>query len=556
MASTKTIITFNDGSELEVDKGTTIYEISKIYQPKMKYKIVGAEIDNETVSMYTPINKATKINFIDVTSTNGYKINKYGLEFVLEVALKEALGKDYEVTYNHSIANGIHMTIQSEKKFTLSDAKAVKTKMNEIIENDEQIYNLNVETKEAISYFNKVKAPEKAHNLHNITNSILTLYKLRNYINYYYSEMPYSAGCLNDYDLVYLGNNKLVLLFPSPTTKYKVPEYIHYHNVIKNFEESRKWQATLGIPYISDINDLVSHCKIENFIKLVEGHFTYEIHELVDNVVKNKAKYVLLAGPSSSGKTTTTKKIALHFRSRGYETLVLSADDYYKDKDEIKPDKDGNYDFEALSALDVKLLNKQVKDLVAGKKVYLSTYNFVKGKKEYDINPTTLSENGIILIEGLHSLNDDMTPDLNPEEKYKVYLSPFIALNIDRHNYVSSTDLRLIRRIVRDNRTRNTDVGKTIMYWNTVRRGEEKYIFPYINNVDTILNTSLVYEVGVLKVFVEPLLYSVKSNSPAYNEARRLINFFKNFFPIPSDYVPDESILREFIGKSSFESYK
>ena len=556
MATNRTNVTFNDGTTVEVEKGTTIYELSQVYQPKMKYSIVGAIIDSEVVPMDTKINKATKIEFIDITSTDGYKINKYGLEFVTEVALKEAFGEGYEVTYDHSIANGILMTIVCDKRFTLNDAKKLKTKMNEIIANDERIYDLNVEKAEAINYYKKVKAVEKAENIHNLTNKIVTVHKLRNYINYFYSDMPYSTGCLKKYDLVFLGDNKLVLLFPSPNSKFKVPEYIHYQNVIKCFNESKKWLNSLGLPYLSDLNKVISDCKIEDLIKVIEINYENQLHELATDIIKKKSRYVLIAGPSSSGKTTTTKKIALQLRSRGYEVLVISVDNYFKNKVDSPKDADGNYDFECLEALDLKLLNKHLKELIAGKKVTLPEYNFVTGEKEFDNDPVKLGENAIILMEGLHCINDAMTPDLDPDLKYKVYLSPFIPLNVDRHNYVSTTDLRLMRRIVRDNRTRATDVGNTITYWQTVRSGEEKHIYPYINNIDKIVNTSLVYEVGVLKVFVEPLLYSVKAEHPAYNQARRLINNLRGFFPIPSDYIPDESVLREFIGKSIFENYK
>ena len=556
MANNRTTVIFQNGEELEIEKGTTLYELSKIYQPKMKLSIVGAEINNEVVPLDTQINRSTKVTFLDSNTFNGYKINKVGLEFVTETALKEEFNGEYEVTFDHSIANGIHMTIIGEKKFNLSDAKKLKAKMNEIIEADERIYSLNVEKKEAIAYYNKVKASEKANNIHNVTNNIVSIYKLRNSLNYFYAEMPYSTGCLTSYDLVFLGDNKLVLLFPSPKTKYKVPEYIHYQNVIKCFEESKKWIESIEAKYLSDVNKYVSDCKIDNIIRITETHFNNEIYDLVSDVIKKKARFVLFAGPSSSGKTTTTKKIALQLRSRGYEVLVISVDNYFKNLVDSPKDENGNYDFECLEALDLKLLNKQLKDLIAGKKVDLPTYNFVTGEKEYKGDPIKIEDNTIILMEGLHCINDEMTPDLDPSLKYKVYLSPFMPLNIDRHNYISTTDLRLMRRIVRDNRTRATDVGATIAYWNKVRDGEEKYIFPFINNVDKILNTSLVYEIGVLKVFVEPLLYSVKSNSPSYNESRRLINSMRNFFTIPSDYVPEDSILREFIGKSSFENYE
>lgn len=554
MATNRAIVTFQDDSTLEVEKGTTLYELSKLYQPKMKEQIVGVEINNEVVSLEEKILRATRVNFIDKNSVNGYKLNKYGLIFVMEVALKETFDNKYELYVDHSIANGIHVTIGGEKRFTLGDAKKLKAKMNEIIEADEKIYNINVEQKEAINYFNKVKAPEKAVNIHNLTNEIVKIYRLRNIVNYFYFEMPYSTGSLSKYDLVFLGDNKLVLLFPSPSTKYKVPEYIHYQGIIKSFDESKKWIRELGVPYLSDLNQRISDCKIEDLIMVAETNFNNQINELVDDFIKSKAKFLMFAGPSSSGKTTTTKKIALQLRSRGYETLVISVDDYFKDREDSPRDENGNYDFECLECLDLKLLNKQLKDLLAGKKVSMPTYNFSMGVKEFIKDPVKLGDNQIILMEGLHCINDAMTTEIAPKLKYKVYLSPFIPLNIDRHNYISTVDLRLIRRIVRDNRSRATDVGKTILYWSSVRDGEEKYIFPYINKVNKILNTSLIYELGVLKVFVEPLLYSVSAKSPAYNEARRLIHSLKGFFPIPSDYVADDSILREFIGGSIFEN--
>lgn len=553
MATNRVNVTFENGEVLEVDKGTTLYELSKLYQSKMDNNIIGAEINNEVVPLETKILKATKVKFIDAYCTNGYKINKHGLEFVTETALKEVFGLNYEVTFDHSIANGLHMTILSDKKFTLNDAKKLKAKMNEIIASDERIYNLNVEQREAISYFSKVKQEEKSINMHNLTNNIITMYKLRNCLNYFYYEMPYSTGVLTKYDLVFLGDNKLVLMFPSPTAKFKVPEYIHYQNVIKCFDETEEWLQKQRIPYLSDLNKIVSDCKIEDLIKITETNFNNQIHDLVEDVIKRKAKYVLFAGPSSSGKTTTTKKVALQLNSLGYETLVISVDNYFKNREDSPKDENGNYDFECLEAVDLKLLNKQLNDLIEGKKVSLPTFNFNTGKREYNDPGVKLPENTIILIEGLHSINDAMTPDLDKKLKYKVYLSPFMSLNIDRHNYISTTDLRLLRRIVRDNRTRSKDVGSTIEYWNMVRSGEEKYIFPYIDKVDKILNTSLVYELGVLKVFVEPLLYSVKTTSTAYSEARRLIHYLRSFFPIPSDYVPGDSILREFIGKSTFE---
>ena len=553
MITNSTRVTFENGTTIEVDKGTSLYELSRKYQPEMKHKIVGAEINNEVVPLDYRINKESKVIFLDSTYINGYKLAKAGLEFIIEVALKEEFGRDYEVEYDYSILSEVYMTIKGPKKFTLNDAKRLKSKMNEIVANDEIIQRLNVDKKEAMAYYTKVDCNEKAKNIHNTSKEIVRVYKLRNYINYFYSGMPYSTGALEDFNLVFLSDNKLVLIFNAKSGSKN--EYVLYKNVIEQYDIGKKWIKDMDIPYLADVNHLISELKMENLVKAIETNYNNQLSHVAREVLDKKAKYVLIAGPSSSGKTTSTKKLSLQLRSRGYDTLLISADNYFKDVAEHNKPKE-EIDFEAIDCLDLKLLGKQLKDLVAGKKVSLPEYNFALGVKEYNDPPVSITEDTIILIEGLHAINDKMTPDLDPSKKFKIFLSPLMPLNIDKHNYISINDLRLMRRIVRDNRTRATDVGQTISYWNIVRNGEEKNIYPFVNGVDRVLNTSLAYEVGVLKVFVLPLLYSVTEESLAYTEARRIIESLDEFYPIPSDYVPDDSILREFIGKSIFESYK
>jgi uridine kinase len=404
-----------------------------------------------------------------------------------------------------------------------------------------------------MAYYTKVDCNEKSKNIHNTSKEIVRVYKLRNYINYFYSGMPYSTGALEDFNLVFLSDNKLVLIFNAKSGSKN--EYVLYKNVIEQYDIGKKWIKDMDIPYLADVNHLISELKMENLVKAIETNYNNQLSHVAREVLDKKAKYVLIAGPSSSGKTTSTKKLSLQLRSRGYDTLLISADNYFKDIAEHNKPKE-EIDFEAIDCLDLKLLGKQLKDLVAGKKVSLPEYNFALGVKEYNDPPVSITDDTIILIEGLHAINDKMTPDLDPSKKFKIFLSPLMPLNIDKHNYISINDLRLMRRIVRDNRTRATDVGQTISYWNIVRNGEEKNIYPFVNGVDRVLNTSLAYEVGVLKVFVLPLLYSVTEESLAYTEARRIIESLDEFYPIPSDYVPDDSILREFIGKSIFESYK
>ena len=301
--------------------------------------------------------------------------------------------------------------------------------------------------------------------------------------------------------------------------------------------------------YITSINKTIGNGKIKNFINSTELMFSLKISEVAKNIsLNNDIKFVLIAGPSSSGKTTTTHRLSSYFEAIGYDPILISLDDYFVDRDKNPKDKFGNYDFECLNALDVELFNSNLNDLLDGKEVIFPKYNFLTGKREYYKNKVKMSDKSIFLIEGLHALNEELTKDVDEKYKYKIYLSPFIPLSIDRYNYISTLDLRLLRRIVRDNRTRGYNVVDTIDNWQSVRNGEEKYIFPYIHQADVIINTALAYEVGVLKVYVEPLLLSVSVDSIYYEEARRLVDFFKQFFPIPGEYVNDESILREFIG--------
>ena len=343
-------------------------------------------------------------------------------------------------------------------------------------------------------------------------------------------------------------------MFPNEENKNIKQNYLDYVKVIDTFKIRTAWLKMLGTFYISDINRLLSKGTISDFVRICELNFDSSIYEICKSVAEKNKKYVLISGPSSSGKTTSAKKVCLHLKALGFEPLLISTDDYFKNRDETPKNPDGTYDYEGLDALDIELFNKDLKALSNSEEVVIPSYNFITGVKEFDNKPTKLGNNGIIVIEGLHSLNDKLTKYIDNELKYKIYLSPFIAVNIDRHNYVSSTDLRLIRRIVRDNNNRGCNAEATIEMWQRVRDGEEKNVFPFLKNADVILNTALSYEFGVLKTNALPLLYDITNDSPYYEEARRLINFLRIFFDIPSEFVSDESIIREFIGGSVFRN--
>ncbi len=540
-------IVFPNGSTNVFPYGTPVYKIAEYYQSKMPNDIIGVKINNEIMPMTTKLTKNASATFLDVTNPYGYRMYQAALKFIFEVSVKEAF-KDSEVNFLNSVPKGI-MTEIKGVNIQNEDLIKIKEKMSNIINNDEKIIKYNVGRKEAIHYFETHNQYEKALNIHNKNNDIVSIYKLKNYYNYYYTDMPYSTQKINKFDLKYLGNNQIVLIYPSSRTNGLVPEYVHYENIIKTFKNGHDWLKIMRTPYLAELNEEVSSGKIKELIEANELIFNDSISHLANIIHEQKdIKIVLISGPSSTGKTTTTKRLSSYLKALGYNTIPISVDDYYKDLEEIPKNEFGEDDYESLEAIDTKMFNQDLNNLLNGKAVNLPVYDFVIKKKNRSSNKSQLKENSILLIEGLHCLNDDLTSDIDEKYKYKIYLSPFIPLSIDRHNYVSTVDLRLLRRIIRDNRTRGTNVSRTIELWQKVREGEEKYIFPYIHQADIVINTSYVFEIGVLKVFVEPLLYSVKEDSPYFEEARRLIDSLRGFYPISSEYISKDSILREFIG--------
>lgn len=540
-------ITFPNGIQKKIPYGTPLYEIAEMYQSKMKHSIMGIKIDNEVMPMHTKVTKDSTITFLDILTPYGYRMYQAALKFIFEVAVKETF-KNVEVMFLHSVPKGI-MTEIDGIEILSGDVNKIKEAMTRIIISDEKIMKYNVDRKDAIRYFLEHNQKEKARNVHNTNNDVVSFYKLKGYYNYYYTDMPYNTKNINKFDLKFLGKNRIVLVYPSPRTEGLVPEYVHYESIIHTFLKGQNWLKVMHTPYLSDLNEEISHSEIKEFIGSCELVFNESIANVANEIHQQKdVKIVLISGPSSTGKTTTTRRLASYLKSLGYNTIPISVDDYYKDREETPKNVKGEYDYESLNAIDTKMFNQDLMDLLKGRSVHLPIYDFVIQKKNRSANVVQMQENSILLIEGLHCLNDDLTPSIEEKYKYKIYLSPFIPLGIDRHNYISTVDLRLLRRIIRDNRTRGADVSKTIDLWQNVREGEEKYIFPFIHQADVIINTAYAFEVGVLKVFVEPLLYSVGLDSPYYEEARRLIDSLRGFYPIPSEYISKDSILREFIG--------
>lgn len=539
-----------DNKVYKFPKGITIYEISKQFCINYKFPILISYVDNRLVELNKKLEKDCTLSFIDCTDRTGNRIYQKGLIFLLMCAIKELYGYNYSFKVCHSIDKGIRIRCL----FDLNENKLfeIKNKMEEMVKKNLLIEKCLVKRKEAIEYFKQMTNISVSSNYYYTTSDYVTLYKLGGIYGYFYTLMPINTNVFISFDLKYLDNNEFILQFP--TVDGYIPQYKEHKKITEAYNKNYKSAKKLNIWTSSDINKKLINGKINDIITLSEVIANNELLDLAREIAekKDKIKVVLIAGPSSSGKTTTSKKLSMFLNSFGLNPKPLSLDDYFLPREKTPRLPNGDYDFESLNAIDIELFNNQLKKLLNNEEVIIPTFNFKTGIPEYK-NRLKLNENDIIIIEGLHCLNEELTKLVPRENKYKVYVSPLTDLNIDDYNIVSTSDNRLLRRIVRDNRTRGYSAEYTIKTWNRVRDGEEKYIFPYQEEADFVFNSALIYEIGVLKLYAEPLLYNIDNNSEYYEEARRLLKFLDMFLDIPTENIPKESIIREFIGGSYFE---
>ncbi len=544
-------VNVNNLFTLSKDSGITLEELAHDYKKVTGNIVVGAKIDNMLADFDTRLDSDTKVDFFDYTDHAGNKIYQAGLKFIMIIAARELWNKT--VNFKYSIDKGIYA--EFDKKLSDKDIEDLRIKMDEIISYDYPIRKRVTRRSDAIRYFLSTGEIEKAKNVANIPNSFVELYEINHSYNYFYTDMPLSTGELGLFRLERIDKNALALMYPHIDSHHTIPRFDFNDKIYSLLGKFNKWAIDQGVAYAAELNSLVSSSKIQMFIKMNNIFINDALYSIAKDIAKKSktVRIILIGGPSSSGKTTSAHRLQTYLETYGVKPIVLSADDYFKERKDTPRDKDGNYDFEGLDALDLNLFNDQLKALLDGKEVVIPTFNFLTGEKEYKRAPIKLNDDNVLLIEGLHCLNEAMTKMIPRDLKYKVYVCPFTPLSIDRHNHLSTTDMRLIRRIVRDNRVRGYKVEDTMKSWSKVKAGEEKYIFPFTDDADAVLNTAYAYELGVLRVFAEPLLYSVKMNSPYYEEARRLLGLLRNFFPISSEYIEDDNTLREFIGGSIYE---
>lgn len=540
-----------DEKEVIIKKGITLLELSKMYDNMFLHKIIIAKVDSEYHELNDPINKTCHIEFFDLTDNFANRVYLNGLVYLTNYCFKEVFGTSGYLNTKHSADKGLY--IESSIKLTREMLQILEDKMQEVVKDNLRIHKVTILRDDAINYFNETRDVKKAGLLEFMTNTYVNLYRMGNSYNYMFSLMPSETSSLNEFKLTYLNEDGFILRYPTIYNNGEIPRYKHHAKLFEVFNDSKKWSKLMNLETSVDLNRKIVAGKIGDLIKISEALYTNRLMEVAKNIsCSKKIKVILLSGPSSSGKTTTTKKLAMYLSSFGLKPKVISMDDFFVEREDTPKNEEGEYDFECLEAIDHELFNKTMDKLLKGEEVLMPMFNFVTGKKEFK-DKMKLEKEDILLIEGIHCLNPTILENIDSSKKFKIYLSALTEINIDEDNRISTTDNRLIRRMIRDYYTRGYAPVDTLEVWKNVRLGEEKYIFPNQDEADITINTGLVYEFPVLKVYALPLLYTIKKNSPYYEDAKRLIRLLEIFLPVPSEHIPNDSILREFIGGSYFK---
>ncbi len=540
-----------DEKEEIIKKGITLLELSKMYDNMFLHKIIIAKVDGEYHELNDPINKTCHIEFFDLTDNFANRVYLNGLVYLTNYCFKEVFGTKGYLNTKHSADKGLY--IESSIKLTREMLQILEDKMQEVVKDNLRIHKVTILRDDAINYFNETGDVKKAGLLEFMTNTYVNLYRMGNSYNYMFSLMPSETSSLNEFKLTYLNEDGFILRYPTIYNNGEIPRYKHHAKLFEVFNDSKKWSKLMNLETSVDLNRKIVAGKIGDLIKISEALYTNKLMEVAKNIsCSKKIKVILLSGPSSSGKTTTTKKLAMYLSSFGLKPKVISMDDFFVERKDTPKNEEGEYDFECLEAIDHELFNKTMDKLLKGEEVLMPMFNFVTGKKEFK-DKMKLEKEDILLIEGIHCLNPTILENIDSSKKFKIYLSALTEINIDEDNRISTTDNRLIRRMIRDYYTRGYAPVDTLEVWKNVRLGEEKYIFPNQDEADITINTGLVYEFPVLKVYALPLLYTIKKNSPYYEDAKRLIRLLEIFLPVPSEHIPNDSILREFIGGSYFK---
>lgn len=543
----------NNQTEKEYPFGTTLAEIIEDQKLEMSNPILGAMVNHSLKELDYMIYKPKTIRFIDYTHPDGKRMFMRSLSFVLFMAARE-IYPNAVLKIEHSYSKGFYCKLHSNKPLDYTEATSkIKKRMQQIINDALPFEREELRTEEAYQVFNSFKLIDKCVLMGTRKQFYSSVYKLNGVVNYFYGYLVPNTSYLNIFDLVPYQDG-MVLLPPSVSKPEKVQELFKQTKLFDVFQEFKSWVDIMGVPDIGHLNQITEKGNAGHIIKVSEALQEKKIAQIASMIEerRDKVRVILISGPSSSGKTTTAKRLAVQLSVSGFKPEVLSMDNYFLEREETPKDENGEYDFETPLALDIDLFNQNILDLFDGKEVDLPTFSFKTGKKSYNGKKLQLQENSIILVEGIHGLNPIISKSIPEQKKFKIYVSALTPLSIDNNNRIPTTDNRLLRRIVRDFNHRHYSAYDTIKRWPSVRSGEDKYIFPFQEEADVMFNTALLYELGVLKQYAEPILNAVPPIHPEYAEARRLIKFLSYVTPIDGREIPPTSILREFLDGSSF----
>jgi len=532
--------------------GTTPLSILEQTGLTFDHPAVAARFNNKVRELKSPLECDGHLEFVTLDTPDGMSVYRRSLAFVMIRAAREVFGNP-KVYVRHSLSKGYYCEIDLGRQLELDDLDKLEARMKEIIDADEPFVRQEVTVEEALRIFREDGQLDKVRVLRYRTEETVNIYRLGNYVDYFYGCLAPSTSYLKLFELRYYPPG-FILRFPLHEDPNTIPEFEEQKKMAEVFREYVRWGQILGVGKVGDLNELIESDEGDNVIRVAEALHEKKLAQLADMIASKltKPRLVLISGPSGSGKTTFSKRLAIQMRVNGLRNVPLSLDNYFLDRDVTPRDETGEYDFEAPDAIDVELLNRQLLDLFAGKVVKVPIFSFRSGKRTGH-RELRLEPDEILILEGIHALNPMITPSIPSIMKFKIYVSALSQLNIDDHNRVPTRDVRKLRRIVRDHLFRGYSALDTLCRWQSVSRGEDLYIFPYQEEADAMFNSSLVYELSVLKTYAEPLLKEITSDVPEYAEARRLLRFLSYFLPMPADEVPPNSILREFIGGSIFK---
>ena len=541
----------NNDKVVEVPVGSTIEEVYALSGVEIEHGPISANVNNKVEGMHYRVYKQKQVEFLDITSSSGSRAYTRSLFFVLCKAVHD-LFTPCKVSIDIPVSNGYYVNLNIGRPVTLDDAGAIRRRMQEIIDAGYPIHRHETTTKEAIELFDSLHNRSKVKLLQSTGRLFTTYYDIDGYVDYYYGSL-----LTNTRQIYLFGVEKyfdgLLLRLPSREHPNELGEMTHQDKMFGIFKEHHQWQDILGLRTIGDLNETIMNGHSSELIQISEALQEKKIANIADEIAQRKGiKLVLIAGPSSSGKTTTCKRLSVQLAVNGIHPVGISLDDYFLDRDKTPKDEKGDYDFEHLHALNLPLLNEQLTALFRGDEVELPRYNFQKGKSEWSGKKLQLKGNEVLVVEGIHALNPELTSEIPNDQIFRVYASALTTILLDNHNYVPTTDNRLLRRIIRDYKYRGVNAQETIRRWPSVRAGENKWIFPFQENADAMFNTAMLFELAVIKSQAEPLLEQVPEDSKEYSEAYRLLKFLRYIRPIPETQIPPTSLLREFLGGSSF----